>query len=164
MRRIWNFFDKLIFDILVFVLRGRYTEEKRVAFMHFAKFCIVGLSNAVIYYVVYAGTLLLFRHLGLFSVWAYQVSQVLGFFVSVYWAFCLNRAFVFNGANGSYLKALLRFYLTYAVTGLFMNSILLYIWNGVGVSVYIAPLINVCFTTPTNYILSKFWTFKKSNQ
>ena len=129
--------------------------------IQFFKFILVGGSNAIVYYLIYSGSLLCFRHYEIFHIWDYQIAQILGFFISVLWAFVLNRKLVFRSDSTSLLKALFKFYTSYAFTGLVMNSVLLYVWKYMGVSDFIAPIINICNTTPVNFCLSKFWTFRE---
>lgn len=163
--KIWRIFDRAVFLIILLLYRffgKEYTSDKHKAFMQFIKFCFVGATNAVVYYLVYAGSLLLFRRLRIFGELDYQISQVLGFASSVFWAFSMNRKHVFGFVNEPYFVALGRFYLTYAFTGLFMNSALLYLWKYIGISEFIGPLINIFFTTPINFFMAKLWAFRKT--
>lgn len=159
----FNIAIKKVEELLFRLLKMELTLENHLAFIQFVKFCFVGVSNAVVYYSVYAGSLILFKEYELFGELDYQVSQIMSFVVSVFWAFSINRKFVFHGSNtvDSYFKAMVKFYITYAFTGLFMNSVLLFIWKQVGISEFIGPFINILFTTPVNYLMSKKWTFKK---
>lgn len=141
-----------------------YSAERHTSFMQFVKFCFVGVSNAIVYYVAYAGSLLFFRKACAFGELDYQVSQIIGFVISVFWAFSINRKFVFSGEKDSYIISLCRFYITYAFTGLFMNSFLLFLWKAIGISEFIGPFINVLFTTPANFLISKKWTFKNGRK
>ena len=164
--KIWHLFDTAVYRILSYIFRLNnkdYSAERHDSFMQFIKFCLVGVSNAVVYYVAYAGSLIIFRKASVFGGLDYQVSQIIGFVISVFWAFSINRKFVFSGEKDSYLISLCKFYITYAFTGLFMNSFLLFIWKEIGISEFIGPVINILFTTPVNFILSKKWTFKKGD-
>ncbi|SEA32481.1 GtrA family protein [Selenomonas ruminantium] len=127
--------------------------------MQFVKFCIIGISNALVYYFTYAGGLYAFRENSILTDFDYLVAHIIGFSFCVYWGFCINRRFVFNEGKVEYAKSLLRFYIIYTFTGFILNAILLYLWNRVGISAYIAPIINVIFTTPINFIMSKLWAF-----
>ena len=134
-------------------------RKTQKSFIQFFKFCIVGVSNAIVYYLFYAMSLFLFKRWQLFPDWDYEISNVLSFFISVLWAYWLNRIFVFEKKDEKILHSLWKFYSTYIFTGLFMNSILLFIWCKFGVSAYLAPVLNVVFITPMNYLLSKTWVF-----
>lgn len=164
MKNVWNKLEiriKNLIKALYSSFGKECSEEKLYIIMQFIKFCVVGVSNAVVYYIVYAGSLLLFRHYGFMHEIDYQISQVLGFLLSVFWAFNLNKIFVFSKSDSRYIYALIKFYATYSITGLLMNSVLLYFWKNIGVSDYIGPFINILFTTPVNYIMSKIWAFKR---
>ena len=163
MKAIWNIVEtkiKSLIKTIYFLIGRECSEEKLCAIMQFIKFCIVGVSNAVVYYIVYAGSLLLFRHYYIMPGIDYQISQVLGFIISVFWAFSINRVYVFSESNSGYFYSLIKFYATYAFTGLLMNSALLFLWKSLGISEYIGPFINILFTTPVNYVMSKIWTFR----
>lgn len=59
-------------------------------------------------------------------------------------------------------KTLLKTYVSYSVTGLFLNSILLVLWvNIFSISEFIAPIINLLVSVPLNYIINKLWALKK---
>ena len=59
------------------------------------------------------------------------------------------------------LKALLKTYISYGVTGIVLNNILSFLWIDVlGISKLIAPMINLIFSVPINFLLNKYWAFK----
>ncbi len=155
--------EKYLRSLMTFILGKRYTPETHRKLLQFLRFCAVGVSNTVVYYAVYALSLYLFDRGGIFPAWSYQAAHVLGFACGVLWAFFVNRFFVFRSRKNDGLNALLRFCFIYILTGLFLNSALLYLWKKAGVSSYLAPLINVLFTTPINFFLSKKWVFRDRN-
>ena len=58
--------------------------------------------------------------------------------------------------------SIIKFYLTYLSTWL-LSALLLYIWiEKMKISDKIAPAINVFITTPINYLLNKYWVFKRN--
>jgi len=60
------------------------------------------------------------------------------------------------------IPALAKTYLSYAFSGLFLSSLLLYVWVDLcKISEFIAPLINLLVTVPLNFVLNKFWALKK---
>ena len=145
----------------IFKLKHKnYTAGRQGLLIQFFEFCFVGVSNAVVYYAAYASSLLLFRKACMFSGLDYQVSHSISFIISTFWAFSINRKYVFAGAKDGYLSSLCRFYITYAFTGLLMNSVLLFLWKKIGISEFMGPFINILFTTSINFILSKKWAFK----
>ena len=63
--------------------------------LQFVEFCIVGISNTVISYVIYSISLLFFRSLHLFEKYDYLIAQILMFVLSVAWSFFWNNRLVF---------------------------------------------------------------------
>lgn len=160
----WKKFDSLIKIIMTFCFARfgkEYTEEKHIAFIQFVKFCFVGASNVLVYYVTYVCCLCMLRKYLLFPNTDYIVAQIVGFMISVFWTYNINRKFVFSDSTDSYFVSLIKFYITYSFTGLIMNPLLLYLWKRMGISEFIGPFINIVFNTPVNFVISKVWTFKK---
>ncbi len=134
--------------------------------MQFIKFGIVGVSNTIISYLLYTGSLLAFRGMGVFSKGDYFIAQIISFILSVLWSFYWNNKMVFtleNGAKRNMWKALLKTYVSYSFTGLFLNSILIVLWVEVcHMSEFIAPIINLLVSVPINFLINKFWAFKSN--
>lgn len=132
--------------------------------VQFIKFGIVGVSNTLLGYLIYTGALLLLRKCGLLTNSDYVVAQAVSFVISVLWSFYWNNRMVFikeDGTERNWLKALLKTYISYSFTGLFLNSILLLLWvRALGISEFIAPFLNLIFSVPANFLLNKFWAFK----
>lgn len=141
---------------------------KSKSIIQFIKFGIVGVSNTLISYVLYSGGLIVFREACLFGQADYLIAQIVAFVVSVAWSFYWNNKFVFKmeaGKKRSIWKALLKTYISYSFTGLFLSSILLILWVQIfRISEFIAPIINLLITVPLNFIINKFWAFKQSNK
>ena len=52
-------------------------------------------------------------------------------------------------------------YMAYGFTGIILNNILSFIWiDKVGISKFIALLINLIVSVPLNFVINKLWTFK----
>ena len=129
---------------------------KRASLLQFVKFGIVGLSNTLIAYAVYAACVWLGCH--------YLVANGLGFVVGVLNAYYWSDRYVFKKGEGetrSALWTLVKTYLAYGATGLLLASLLLYVyvdqWH---VSAYLAQLLVLVVTVPLNFIISKRWSFK----
>lgn len=124
--------------------------------IQFIKFGIVGLSNTLISYVVYAGLSYIGVH--------YLIASVVSFIVSVLNAFFWSNKYVFKKQNDEYRNlwwTLLKTFLSYAGTGLVLSNILLVFFvEKIGISKYIAPLTNLIITVPLNFVINKFWSFK----
>ncbi len=132
--------------------------------MQFVKFGIVGLSNTIISYVIYVGGLIFLQYFGIFPKVDYLVAQIVAFILSVLWSFYWNNKMVFvleKGKERSLWKALVKTYISYSFTGLFLNSILLVFWVQIcNISEFIAPIINLLVSVPLNFVINKFWAFK----
>ena len=124
--------------------------------MQFIKFCIVGLSNTLIGYLVYTVCVYLGMH--------YLLANLVGFLVSVVNAFYWSNKYVFVKGNGEYRNlfwSFIKTILAYASTGIVLNSILLWLLiDELHLSEYLAPLLILMVTVPTNFIMNKYWSFK----
>ena len=66
-----------------------------------------------------------------------------------------------EGQQRSMWKALLKTYVSYSFTGLFLCTALLVLWVQVlHISEFVAPLINLVVSVPVNFLINKFWAFK----
>ncbi len=142
----------------------KLSDKQMEGFLQFVKFGIIGLSNTVVSYALYLGTLLLLQKCHLFPKVDYLIANVVGFVLSVLWSFYWNRKFVFHAEEGKeipVLQALLKTYISYAFTGLFLNSILSVLWvELLGMSKIIAPVFNLIISVPLNFLMNKFWAFR----
>lgn len=125
-------------------------------FFQFVKFGVVGLSNTLIGYVVYSMCVWMGMH--------YLLANLIGFIVSVLNAFYWSDRFVFKKQEGEQRNTwltLIKTVLAYASTGIVLNSLLLWLFiDKMAMSEYVAPLVILLITVPTNFILNKFWSFK----
>lgn len=165
----WNLIEKIVrwcLKILFRIIHKDLDESVVEAFLQFVKFGIVGVSNTVISYFLYAGCLLIFRRAGILAGIDYIAAQVIQFILSVLWSFYWNNKYVFElkkGEKRSLWRSLLKTYVSYSFTGLFLSSILLVLWVQIlGISEFIAPIINLLISVPLNFIINKFWAFKKA--
>ena len=128
------------------------------------RFGLVGFSNVLFGYAMYALFLTIFRKTGLFPSVDYLVSQALEFAIGVLWSFYWNNRMVFTleeGQTRNLWLSLIKTYITYSFTGLFLSTILLLLWVRVlHISEFIAPVINLTVTVPLNFIINKFWAFR----
>lgn len=166
-KKIWVVAEKAMSTILRFVFGvfgKEYTDTFHESLMQFVKFGIVGVSNTVISYLLYTFTLIGLRAVGLFAGYDYLIATVISFVLSVLWSFYWNNKMVFvmeEGQSRSLWKALIKTYISYSFTGLFLNSVLMVLWVQVfHVSEFIAPIINLLVSVPVNFLINKFWAFK----
>lgn len=126
-------------------------------FWQFFKFGVVGVSNTVVSMAVYY-----------FILWIdpalYLVGNVLGTVLSIANAFVWNDLFVFSG-NPRDLKSVLyrlgKTYISYGGTSLLSMFLLWLEVTLLGISKVYAPIVNLLITIPLNFMINKFWTFKK---
>lgn len=171
MNRIWQVLDRIIRRILKFLfhLFGKEPEKKTYqSFLQFVKFGLVGLSNTIISYLIYAVGLLLFKHFHWFGRMDYLVAQFAAFVISVAWSYYWNNRYVFQlgeGETRSFWKSLLKTYISYSFTGLFLSSVLLIFWVRIlGLSEFVAPILNLIISVPLNFLINKFWAFRTTNK
>lgn len=162
--RIWNLIEKIMDIVLRKMLHLKLNEEQWDGLVQFVKFGIVGLSNTIVSYVIYVGALLLFQKEGWLPKTDYLVAQVIAFILSVLWSFYWNNRFVFKQEENeerNLLHALIKTYVSYAFTGLFLNSVLSLLWVEVfAIPKIVAPIINLIVSVPINFLMNKFWAFK----
>ena len=163
-KKAWNVIEKIMYVMVVKVLRITILEKNWESFLQFVKFGIIGVSNTVISYVIYIVSLLVLQKNSLFETTDYLLAQILGFLLSVLWSFYWNRKYVFYADQGQvpWLQALWKTYVSYAFTGLFLNTVLSMLWvELLGISKVIAPIFNIVINVPINFLMNKFWAFKK---
>ncbi len=168
---VWRLMETVagaVFKLLFRLVGKEYTDSVHKSLMQFVKFGIVGVSNTVISYLLYTVALLAMRKVGIFSGADYVIAQVIAFVLSVLWSFYWNNKMVFvmeDGQTRNLWKALIKTYVSYSFTGLFLNSVLIVLWVRVfHISEFIAPIINLLISVPVNFIINKFWAFKTENE
>jgi len=164
---LWDYFEKILRTVLTALLKiiGKdFSDEMFVNFMQFVKFGIVGVSNTVISYALYAGSLVVLKGTGGIGKYNYLIAQIIAFVLSVAWSFYWNNKMVFaleGGKKRSIWKSLIKTYVSYSFTGLFLNSILLILFVDIlRLSEFVAPIINLLISVPLNFIINKLWAFK----
>ena len=155
MKIVWDFFEKIIQGFAVKVLGFDDKDERIQIFKQFIKFGIVGLSNTLISYIIYA--ILVAININ------YFIASILGFLISVLNSFYWNNKYVFSSdTKRNLLKVFMKTLISYAGTGLILANILLYVWIDIFlVHELIAPLFNLFITIPLNFLINKFWAYKK---
>ena len=125
-------------------------------------FALVGFSSALVNLGVYNLALWGLQALGLFAGFDFLVAQFFGFVISVAWAFVLNRSFVFHSPAAPWKECLIKVYVVYSVTGIGLSSLLSLLWVHVlGIPKEVVTIINDVLCFPVNFLLNKYWSFKK---
>lgn len=130
--------------------------------MQFLKFGVVGVSNTLVSYVLNVAVLAILAPMRVS--WDFVAGNVVAFVLSVLWSFYWNNRFVFvvgDGKKRSVLKTLLKTYISYGFTGIFLNNMLSWLWiHMFGISKYLAPLPNLVISVPINFYINKLWAFQ----
>lgn len=163
----WNLIERTVKAITNPVIRHLsipWSEERWEDLFQFIRFSMVGITNVLVSYSVNVCTLLLLRLL-VPGIWFdYIIANTTAFLLSVLWSWHWNSKVVFRTQHSALnvFKSLLRCYASYALTGIFLNNLLGTFWIWVmGVSKFIAPLLNLSITVPINFLVLKKWAFRK---
>lgn len=137
-------------------------EEKRKkaeALVQFVKFGMVGGFNTIFSYVIVNV---------MFYVWGIheQIGNITAFIITVFISYMANSRFVFreSAKEQSFLAGLVKVYISYSITGIFLTAVLLYVESDMlHIPLYIGTFANIFITVPINFILNKFWAYRKKS-
>lgn len=131
-------------------------------------FSAVGITSGIVNLAVYNGVLFALWALDWCGGYDFLVAQAFGFFLSVLWSYLLNRRFVFVSPQERavpWYRALLKMYLTYLATGIGLSSLLSLLWVYVlHIPKEILTVLNDTLCFPVNYLLVKYWSFRKAGK
>ena len=130
---------------------------KKETIVQFIKFGFVGGINTVLSYAIYYVLCII---LG----FNYLLSQGIAWFITVFISYVLNNIMTFSdgGSTNWSIKNLVKVYISYSVTGLFLATFLSWIWVDIlSIEKAFAPIINLLFTIPLNFLLNKYWAYAK---
>jgi len=122
-----------------------------VVVKQFIKFGIVGVSNTLIFLVIYYCLVYFGVH--------YLIANLIAFILSVVNAYFWNSRFVFKGKDFT-VQRVINVYAAYGLTALLSTGLLYLQVDIIGISNLIAPIINLFITIPLNFLLNKLWVFK----
>ena len=156
--------------------------SKWSAIWQFVKFGLVGVMNTFVSYAVYSICYYVLKT-------NVHVANVMGFIISVLNAFIWQSKFVFKqteeAAPRVWWKVLIKTYISYSFSGLFLTEILLLFWldvinlgqylggiaawlgsfgvtmSGYDLAVSAAPFLNMVITVPINFLVNKFWAYRQ---
>lgn len=131
-----------------------HSKEDFYSFVkQFAKFGMVGISNTAISLAIYYAFIFINPTL-------YIAGNTVGFIVSVLNSYYWNNKYVFQKSEQGHLKTILKTFMAYGGTFV-LGTILLFVMVEIlGISKYLAPIINLIITIPLNFLINKFWAFK----
>ena len=164
---LWNIILVIARAVLSFIykiIHKELTDDAFESWVQFIKFGMIGLLNTVLNYIITEVGYFLLRGPVHNDTVSLQISQTIGFIITVFISFMLNSTFVFKEDEGKTRNpwlTLLKTYVAYSVTGIFLNNILIYIEIKIlNMSALIAPIINVIIDVPVNFFINKLWAYK----
>ncbi|TMT01686.1 GtrA family protein [Apilactobacillus kunkeei] len=117
----------------------------------FFKFGIVGLINTILTYLIYSM---------LYKATSPTFAMAIGYGITSIIGLTINQKWVFK-ANHDWM-IVVKYYLTYFLTWTLSILVTEVASNYFHVIASIIPLITLLVTTPTNFLLSKYWVFRKN--
>ncbi len=156
---------KKLIEKILGILHIKLSDAKVEGLTQFVKFGLIGVTNTLISYGIYMLVIWLMKPVNF--AYDYIVGSVLGFIISVLWSFYWNNKLVFTEGSEkrNILKSLLKTYLSYAATGIVLSNILLYVFvDLMGIPKAVAPILGLLITVPLNFILNKYWAFRKEKK
>lgn len=157
--------EKIISDCILWFLHKlkiKIEPDRIGTIIQFIKFAIVGVTNTLISYFLYIAVIIILQPFDL--AFDYFLANIVAFILSVLWSFYWNNKCVFtikDGEKRNWLFALIKTFLAYSFSGLVLNNIFSYLFiTCMGISKYVAPIINMLIGVPINFIVNKFWAFK----
>jgi|GEM_PF-727864 len=163
-----NFSKNPLFKLGAKLLKkiAHITKISYSSLVEFANFCFVGVINTLTNFLAYniflkiLDTILAPLDLNFKVI----LSTAVAFIISVLVSFILNYNFTFKTQNLDPKKALLKSYASYTFTGLGLNNLFNLLWlNVLNFPTWLFPLLNSILNIPINFLLNKFWAFKKSH-
>ena len=159
--------EKKVYRVIKNIFRMFYKEvnDKDIrSIIQFIKFGFVGVSNTIIAYLLNMCFLYLFHSFGMSPKIDYLMANYVAFVLSVTWSYYWNNQFVFvkdEGERRIWWKSLLKTYISYSFTGIFLTTVLSLLWiNVLNISKMISPIINYAISVPINFLINKYWAFK----
>lgn len=156
-------------------------NHKSETLTQFIKFGIVGVSNTLISYAIEMLCFyILFSNTEFYALWEalsiinlsvnadtarIWVASFLGFVVSVTNSYYWNSKHVFSDGEkktiSKHIKLYCKTFVCYALTGLVLSPWLKTIITGHGIQYWEASLLVLIITVPINFVMNKFWAFRR---
>ena len=159
MGRVWNLLEKIMYFFAHKVFRLTVSETQWEKWCQFVQLGLVGVSNNLINYGIYAVLILLSVN--------YLAAYVAGYLVSILNAYYWNNRYVFKEQEEEHRvwwKTLAKTFFAYAGIGLILSNILLVICVRVlSIHEMLAPILILFVTTPVNFLVNKLWAYRGKN-
>ncbi|HPX00489.1 MAG TPA: GtrA family protein [Sedimentibacter sp.] len=124
---------------------------KNIVSKELAAYFIAGVLTTLINFMVYYAML--------FMGIEYKISNTAAFIISVIFAFIVNKKYVFL-SDKSYIKEFIKFSLGRVFTYVLDIGTMIVLIEVFSVNEYMAKLWTNILVMVSNYLISKFWTFK----
>ena len=118
----------------------------------FIKFCMVGCANYLLDFLIYL--------LGLWLGISPFIARTGSWVCACIFSYLVNRKWTFKAKDSGFLP-MLRFVLV-NLASLSLGLLLLYLFKKLGCANELAFLLTLPFTTLTNFLGYKFWTFRQT--
>lgn len=118
----------------------------------FIKFCIVGVTNLVIYMSVYWFFTRLFG-------WHYIAASICGFLVAVSWSFTINLNWTFRHKTGDRRYQYAKFFISNIIVMLLNLALLTFFIEALKIYDLLGQLFVSIIGAFVNFSLNRFWTF-----
>ena len=149
-------------------LISRLEQGKLAPIVQFVKFGIVGVTNTGISYGIdMLCNYVLFANTGWDQGIKTVVNSAIAFIISVTHSYYWNNRFVFAQGRKTWKEHLASYGKTvacYALTGLIMAPLMKNWMVDRGMAYWLASLLTLVVTIPLNFLMNKFWAFRKKNE
>ena len=143
------------------ILKYIFRKEVNTGMIQVILFALIGFSSALVNLGVYNLVLWGLRSFGWLPACDFLAALFFGFVISVAWAFFFNRRFVFRVPGAPWKESLIKVYVVYSITGIGLSSFLSALWIHLGIPKETVTLINDLLCFPVNFLLNKYWSFRK---
>lgn len=124
------------------------------SFTQFIKFGIVGISNTLLTALTIWILMKVFHY-------SYYFSNIVGYIVGLINSFIWNRRWTFE-SNTKVKETIFKFIITFAISYAFQLGNLFLLLQYSKIDPYVCQLLSIAIYTCINFVLNKFYTFKKT--
>lgn len=134
----------------------KLSEKQKNTISSFFKFSLVGVSNTLIFFILYYAVIMIFGKK------YYLIGQCIGYFTGTINSYILNSKFVFKKTKDNKF-AFLKMCLCYLITYFLQAGLLTLQIDIFKISEFVAPISATLATTVINFFLNKIFTFNKKS-
>lgn len=166
--------EEIACAVLAFLLkpfRRELTEKQWAAFRQFVRFGVVGVFNTAVSILFSTGTVRLTElsgwdgAIGSWQGMNTHLGTLMGFLACCINSYLFNSRYTFDAGGkkrfSEHLRALVKVMISYSFAVLLLGWSLNVLWCAVGVNKYLGLIFNAIISTPFNFILNKFWAYRK---